>query len=142
LVPAPAGKAGTKELRPDRRAAVEWVEEMRVIRRTGELSTSAKRAKELSVQKGEVVTVATLCTAFLAYVTSHPEEYRDQKNPPCRIVEIRKAFEGRAAAEVAAPKIEDWLAGVQEDRKLANATINKPRGTFSMLYKMANGRAW
>jgi hypothetical protein len=45
-----------------------------------------------------MVTVATLCTAFLAYITSHPEEYRDQKNPPRRIEEIRKAFEGRLAA--------------------------------------------
>ena len=131
----PKGNLVRKSFGPDRRAAVEWVEEMRVIRRTGELPTSAKRAKGPSVQKDEVVTVATLCSAFLAYVKSHPDEYRDQKNPPRRIEEIRKAFEGRAAAEVTAPEIEDWLAGVQEDRELANATINKLRGTFSMLYK-------
>jgi site-specific recombinase XerD len=79
--------------------------------------------------------VATLCSAFLAYVTSHSDEYRDQKNPPRRIEEIRKAFEGRGAAEITAPEIEDWLAVVQENRELANATINKLRRTFSMLYK-------
>jgi hypothetical protein len=55
-----------------------------VLRRTGELSTRAKRTKEPSVQKDEVVTVATFCTALLAYVRSHQDEYRDQKNPPRR----------------------------------------------------------
>src|ERR1700733_5341780 len=131
----PQGKLVRKSFGPDRRAAVQWVEEMRVIRRRGELPTSAKRANEPSIQKDEVVTVATLCTAFLAYITSHPEEYRDQKNPPRRIEEIRKAFEGRLAAEITPPEIEEWLAAVQEDRELANGTINKLRGTFSMLYK-------
>ena len=131
----PKGKLVRKSFGPDRRAAVEWVEEMRVIRRRGELPTSAKRAKEPSIPKDEVVTVATLCTAFLAYIRSHPEEYRDQKNPPRRIEEIRKAFEGRLAAEITPPEIEEWLAAVQEDRELANGTINKLRGTFSMLYK-------
>jgi hypothetical protein len=124
-----------KSFGPDRRAAVEWVEEMRVTRRTGQLPTSAKRAQEPSIQKDEVVTVATLCTAFLAYIKSHPEEYRDQKNPPRRIEEIRNAFEGRVAAKITPPEIEEWLAAVQENRELANGTINKLRGTFSMLYK-------
>jgi site-specific recombinase XerD len=132
---SPEGNLVRKSFGPDRRAAVDWVEEARVTRRTGTLPTSAKPKKKPPVQKNEVVTVATLCTAFLAYVTSHPEEYRDQKNPPRRIEEIGKAFEGRGAAGVTAPEIEDWLAGVQEDRELANATINKLRGTFSMLYK-------
>jgi hypothetical protein len=124
-----------KSFGSDRRAAVEWVEEMRVIRRTGDLPKSAKRAQKPRVQKDEVVTVATLCRAFLAYITSHPEEYRDQKNPPRRIEEIRKAFEGSLAAEITPPEIEEWLVAVQEDRELANGTINKLRGTFSMLYK-------
>jgi len=128
----PDGKLVRKSFGLDRRAAIDWVDEARVLRRAGTLPSSAKRKK---VEKEEVVTVATLCSAFLAYVKSHPEEYRDQKNPPRRIEEIGKAFEGRAAAKVTAPEIEDWLAGVQEDRELANATINKLRGTFSMLYK-------
>jgi hypothetical protein len=63
--------------------------------------------KEPLVQRHEVVTVAPLCSAFLAYVKSHPDEYRDQKNPPPRIEEIRKALEGREAAEVTAPELED-----------------------------------
>jgi site-specific recombinase XerD len=129
------GKLVRKSFGLDRRAAVDWVEEVRVMRRIGTLPSSAKPKKKFTVQKDEAVTVATLCSAFLAYVKSHPDEYRDQKNPPRRIEEIRKAFEGRVAAEITAPEIEDWLAGVQEDRELANATINKLRGTFSMLYK-------
>jgi hypothetical protein len=93
----PDGKLVRKSFGLDRRAAVDWVDEARVLRRAGTLPSSAKRKK---VQKDEVVTVATLCSAFLAYVKSHPEEYRDQKNPPRRIEEISKAFEGRGAAEV------------------------------------------
>jgi site-specific recombinase XerD len=46
----------------------------------------------------------------------------------------RRSTEG-GAAEITAPEIEGWLADVQKDRELANATINKLRGTFSMLYK-------
>ncbi len=130
------GKIVRKSFGPDRRAAIDWVEEMRVLRRAGTLPTSAKPKKVPEVRKDGAVTVATLCSAFLAYVKSHPDdECRDQKNPPRRIEEIRKAFGERVAAEVTAPEIEDWLTGVQEDRELANATINKLRGTFSMLYK-------
>jgi site-specific recombinase XerD len=132
---SPEGKLVRKSFGPDRRAAVDWVEDARVLRRTGKLPESARRVKEPSVQEDEAVTVAELCTAFLVYVQGHPEEYRDQKNPPRRIDEIDKAFEGRVAAEVTAPEIEGWLDGIQEDRELANATINKLRGTFSMLYK-------
>jgi site-specific recombinase XerD len=132
---SPEGKLVRKSFGPDRRAAVDWVEDARVLRRVGKLPASAKRVKEPSVQNDEAVTVATLCTAFLAYVQGHPEEYRDQKNPPRRIEEIRKAFEGRVADEITAPQVEEWLAGIQEDRELANATVNKLRGTFSMLYK-------
>jgi site-specific recombinase XerD len=44
------------------------------------------------------------------------------------------------AAEVTSPEIEEWLNDVQEDRELANATINKLRGTFSMLYKHGKRR--
>ena len=47
------------------------------------LPTSAKPKKDPPVQKKEVVTVATLSSAFLAYVKSHPEDqYRDQKTRP------------------------------------------------------------
>jgi hypothetical protein len=70
-----------------RRAVVDWVEKMRVLRRTGVLPASAKPKKVApQVQKDGVVTVDTLCSAFQAYVKSHPEEYRDQKEraPPNR----------------------------------------------------------
>jgi site-specific recombinase XerD len=136
----PDGKLVRKSFGPDRRAAVDWVEEARVLRRSGTLPSSAKPKKEPQVQKNGVVTVAALCDEFLGYVQSHSEEYRDQKNPPRRIEEIRKAYEGRVAAEVTAPEIDEWLDGVQEDRELANATINKLRGTFSMLYKHGKRR--
>jgi hypothetical protein len=76
----------------DRRAAIDWVEEAKVIRRTGTLPSSAKPKKKPPVQKDEVMTVAALCSAFLGYVKGQPDEYRDQKNPPRRIEEIRKAL--------------------------------------------------
>lgn len=66
---------------------------------------------------------------------AHPEEYRDQKNPPRRINQIKDAFGERRAAELKSSEIEEWLDSVQEDRELSNATINKLRGTFSMIYK-------
>ena len=81
------------------------------------------------------VTVEFLCDEFLGYVKAHPDEYRDQKNPPRRINEIKSAFGNRLAAELKAPEIEEWLNRVQENRELSNATINKLRGTFSMIYK-------
>jgi integrase len=132
---SPEGKLVRKSFGPDRRAAVDWVEAARVTRRTGTLPTSAKQVKVTPLEAYRVVSVSRLCSEFSKYIREHPDEYRDQKNPPRRIRDIRKAFWGREAANVVAPEIEEWLAGVQEDAELANATINKLRGTFSMLYK-------
>jgi site-specific recombinase XerD len=132
---SPEGKLVRKSFGPDRGAAVAWVEDARVIRRTGKLPTSAKPKKEEPAKPDALVTVDVLSAEFVAYVTSRPDEYRDQKNPPRRIEEIRKAFTGREASGINAPEIEEWLDGIQKDRELANATMNKLRGTFSMLYR-------
>jgi site-specific recombinase XerD len=132
---SPEGKLVRKSFGRDRRAAVDWVDAARVTRRTGTLPTSAKTQKEASASVVGVATVDVLCAEFASYIQGHPEEYRDQNNPPRRIEEIRNAFEGKTAAEITAPQIEEWLAGIHEDRELANATVNKLRGTFSMLYK-------
>jgi site-specific recombinase XerD len=137
---SPEGKLVRKSFGPDRRAAIDWVDAARVIRRTGTLPTSAKLVKEVPPKTNRVVSVSRLCAEFSKYIREHPEEYRDQKNPPRRIKDIRKAFWGREAAAIAAPEIEEWLASVQEDGELANATINKLRGTFSMLYKHGKRR--
>jgi site-specific recombinase XerD len=137
---SPEGKLVRKSFGPDRAAAIAWVEDARVVRRTGTLPISAKQAKAAPAEAETVKTIDVLCAEFLAYIQGHPEEYRDQKNPPRRIEEIRTAFEGRSAAGITAPNIEEWLAGVQEDRELANATINKLRGTFSMIYKHGKRR--
>jgi site-specific recombinase XerD len=83
----------------------------------------------------DAITVGKLCDEFERYVKAHPEEYRDQSNPPRRIVEIKEMFGDRAAATIKSSEIEDWLDAIQEDRNLANATINKMRGTFSMIFK-------
>jgi site-specific recombinase XerD len=131
----PEGKLVRKSFGRDRQAAIAWVEDARRVRRSGDgdLATSARNEVKPKIEG--VVTIDTLCAEFLAYIKATPEEYRDQKNPPRRIEEIRLAFEGREAAAVMSPEIEAWLAGIQEDRELANATINKMRGTFSMLFK-------
>jgi len=57
----PDGKLVRKSFGLDRRAAVDWVDEARVLRRAGTLPSSAKRKK---VQKDEVVTVATSAARF------------------------------------------------------------------------------
>jgi site-specific recombinase XerD len=125
-----------------RAEAIAWVEKARTIKRTGEgvLPTTAKRPVLTTTEIGilgesEAITIGRLCDEFLRYVVSHPEEYRDQTNPPKRIAEIRSAFGDRNATKLKSSEIEDWLEEIQEDRDLANATINKLRGTFSMLYK-------
>lgn len=122
--------------------AIAWVEKARTIRRTGEgvLPTTAKRpvlttAEVAVLGDADAITVGKLCDEFLQYVRAHPEEYRDQVNPPKRIAEIKKVFGERNAKKLKCPEVEDWLDEIQEDRELANATINKMRGTFSMIYK-------
>ncbi|HEV2322455.1 MAG TPA: tyrosine-type recombinase/integrase, partial [Terracidiphilus sp.] len=122
--------------------AVAWVEKARTIRRTGEgvLPTTAKRPVLTTVEvavlgDADAITVGKLCDEFLQYVRAHPEEYRDQVNPPKRIAEIKKVFGERNAKKLKCPEVEDWLDEIQEDRELANATINKMRGSFSMIYK-------
>uniref|UniRef100_A0A7V4XSD5 Site-specific integrase n=1 Tax=Acidobacterium capsulatum TaxID=33075 RepID=A0A7V4XSD5_9BACT len=122
--------------------AVAWVEKARTIKRTGEgvLPTTAKRpvlttAEVAVLGDGTAITVGRLCDEFERYVKAHPEEYRDQTNPPRRIAEIRSMFGHRDAAKLKSSEIEDWLDDIQENRGLASATINKMRGTFSMIYK-------
>ena len=122
--------------------AIAWVEKARTIKRSGEgvLPSTAKRpalttAEMAVLGDNDGLVVGKLCDEFLRYVKAHPEEYRDQKNPPRRIAEIKKVFGGRNAATLKSSEIEEWLDNIQEDRELANATINKMRGTFSMVYK-------
>jgi site-specific recombinase XerD len=122
--------------------AIKWVEKARTIRRTGEgvLPTTAKRpvltTAEVAVL-GDIhaVTMGTLCDEFDRYVKAHAEEYRDQTNPPKRVAEIRQVFGDRAAVTLKPSEIEDWLDKIQKQRNLENATVNKMRGTFSMLFK-------
>ncbi len=125
-----------------RAAATAWVEKARTIKRTGEglLPTTAKRpvlttAEVAVLGNANAITVGKLCDEFERYVKAHPEEYRDQINPPKRIAEIKAMFGARDAAKLKSSEIEDWLDAIQEERHLANATINKMRGTFSMVYK-------
>lgn len=122
--------------------AIAWVEKARTIRRTGEgvLPTTAKRAVLTTAEVAilgdtNAITVGKLCDEFERYVKAHPEEYRDQTNPPKRIAVIKKVFGDRAAATLRATAIENWLDEIQEERDLANATINKMRGTLSMIFK-------
>ncbi|HTD54994.1 MAG TPA: site-specific integrase [Silvibacterium sp.] len=125
-----------------RAEAIAWVEKARTIKRTGEgvLPKTARRpvlttAEVAVLGNPEAVTVSRLCDEFLKYVKAHPEEYRDQVYPLRRIAEIRKKFGDREATVVKASEIEDWLDEIQKERELANATVNKLRGTFSMIYK-------
>lgn len=122
--------------------AVAWVEKARTIKRTGEgvLPSTAKRpvlttAEVAVLGDGTAITVGRLCDEFERYVKAHPEEYRDQTNPPRRIAEIRMIFGHRDATKLKSSEVENWLDNIQENRGLASATINKMRGTFSMIYK-------
>ncbi|HZQ44654.1 MAG TPA: site-specific integrase [Acidobacteriaceae bacterium] len=134
----PDGKLIRKRFGSDRKAAVAWVEEARTIRRNNaaELpATAILHKQKKATAEPPKVTVGLLCDEFLRYVKSHPDEYRDQKNPPRRIEQIRTEFGDRPAETLKSSEIEEWLDSVQEDREVSNATINKLRGTFSMLYK-------
>jgi site-specific recombinase XerD len=122
--------------------AIAWVEKARTIKRTGEgvLPTTAKSpvlttAEVAVLGDPNAIAVGRLCDEFERYVKTHPEEYRDQINPPKRVAEIKAIFGERDAAKLKSSEIEDWLDDIQEKRNLANATINKMRGTFSMVYK-------
>ncbi len=44
-------------------------------------------------------------------------------------------FGDREPRQLKSSEIEDWLDEIQEERDLANATVNKMRGTFSMIFK-------
>jgi site-specific recombinase XerD len=122
--------------------AIAWVEKARTIKRTGEgvLPTTAKRpvlttAEVAVLGDSRAVTVARLCDEFLRYVKAHPEEYRDQINPPKRLAEIRNVFGDQIADRLRSSEVEAWLDKIQEERDLANGTVNKMRGTFSMIFK-------
>jgi site-specific recombinase XerD len=127
--------------------AIGWVEKARTIRRTGEgvLPATAKRpvlttAEVAVLGDADAITVSKLCDEFEHYVKAHPEEYRDHTNPPKRIAEVKEMFGDRVAATLKSSEIEEWLDEIQEQRSLANATINKMRGTLSMIFKHGRRR--
>jgi site-specific recombinase XerD len=124
-----------------RAAAIKWVEKARTVRRDGGLLPATAKQPVLTVSEVAImgttggITVGRLCDEFLKYVQARPEEYRDQKNPPKRISDIKEAFGAYEAGSLKAPAIEHWLDDLAKRRELANATINKLRGTFSMCYQ-------
>jgi site-specific recombinase XerD len=135
-----------KSFKKDRAAAVAYAEEVRRIReeRDGFIPTTAKelamstadiKKKAIEDAISNAITVGRLCDEFKKYVEANPDEYRDQKNPPRRIDKVKAVFGDRAAESLKSSEIEDWLDQLQEDDELANATINKLRGTFSMIFK-------
>jgi site-specific recombinase XerD len=138
----PEGKLVRKTFGRDRQAAIDWVDDARLARRSGEKLPDSAKVKIEKPKPAPVgaVTIDMLASEFLEYIKKNPDEYRDQVNPPRRIEQIRNAFAGRIAAEVTTPEVEDWLEDVQEDREVANATINKLRSTFSMFYKHGKRR--
>lgn len=72
---------------------------------------AAKSTKEMTQQAATPVgiTIDELCDDLLAYIRSRPDEYRDQKNPPARIEQIRLAFGTRLADSIRPFEISDWL---------------------------------
>ena len=72
-----------------------------------------------------VLTVGRLCDEFSSYVAAHPDEYRDQKNPPRRIAEIKTQFGDRETERLKPSEIESWLDAIQSARDLSPATVNK-----------------
>jgi integrase len=125
--------------------AVDQLNKTRFIRRSGE-GIVAKSAKQLTRSKQELVdlgesnvTISELADQYLAHIQdeNNPERPLDQENPPQRLGAIKKAFGDRPAAMIKPYEVTDWLKSL----KLAPATLNRYKSTFSAVYRYAKERA-
>lgn len=85
---------------------------------TGRKVDAAHACKVLGVGLDEAIVSPTVNRP-----AAHPEEYRDQINPPKRILEIRRVLGERIATSLKSSEIEDWLDEIQESRELANRFV-------------------
>jgi hypothetical protein len=108
-VPAPSGKAGAKELRagPKGRGRMGRGDAGDQAHRRAPNERQASEGTLGPETQGGDRGDPLYRVSGLRHESSG--RVRDQKNPARRIEEIRKAFEGRVAAETTAPEIEDWL---------------------------------
>jgi integrase len=123
--------------------AKDYIEKARTIRNTGAgiIPETAKRpAMTLSELErlGGTVTVGELCEDLLRHIKTHPNEYRDQRNPPYRIGLIKSAFGERPAGSIRPPDIADWLDSVAEGK--APATVNRLKATWSTIFRHGKER--
>lgn len=109
----------------DRQAALMWLKlepgRVRVAEGTRPVQDSA-----------QTVTVAELCDEWLAEVQSKPAQYKDQRNPPYRIGQIKAQFGDRPAASVRPSEIRKWLDSFTD---YSPATKNKLKANVSVIYR-------
>lgn len=124
--------------------AIDQLNKVRFIRTSGE-GIVAKSAKQLTRSKSELaafgesdITVGKLADEYLAHIQdeNNPERPQDQENPPQRRLVIKKAFGDKAAALIKPYEVSDWLNSL----KLAPATLNRYKSTFSAVYRYAKER--
>jgi hypothetical protein len=96
---------GSQVVRPERNAAIAYVEKARTLKRTGEgyvPSTSKEAPKTKAEMEFSIstVTVSELCDDLLRHIQSKPDVYKDQRSPPYRINLIKKHFGHRPASTI------------------------------------------
>jgi site-specific recombinase XerD len=159
------GKLVRKSFKRDRNAAIAWVEKARTLKRDGgaDVPTSAKlpirsaaevaadkAAAEKAAKKAAEVLLGDLCDGLLQQIKDRPSVYKDQRNPPFRILRIKKAFGARPAKEIKSREIDDWLHSLmtapttqkrgpkttpQPPRQMSPASQNRYKAMFSAIYK-------
>ena len=83
--------------------------------------------------------VEQLGAEYLAHIQdeNNPDRPLNQQNPPQRIRAIQAAFGDRPEASIKPYEVTDWLKSL----KLAPATLNRYKSTFSAMYRYARERA-
>jgi len=142
------GKLVRKSFGHNRKAAIQYVEKARSVRTTGEgvLPDTAKghvlNLAELELLGGgDGVTMSELCDDYLEHVQTRPDLFKDQRNPPKRVKDIREKFGSRLASSIKPKEIDVWLSslfkmstrgdGRKTDMKPKAATLNRLKAARS-----------
>lgn len=136
----------------DRRRAIDWLEDVRSLKRregadalpskaTEPILTMAEK-KALREERAAGITVGELCDDLKDYIAKHPTQYKDQLNPPRRLDRIKDELGSRVAAGLKPREIEAWLDGLTnghtrrgKGKLLSDASVNRYRVMLSAAYK-------
>jgi len=139
-----SGKDVRKSFGDDKEAATKYAEKTRWLQRSGE-GIVPSTAREAAMTFSEArklrsgIALGQLCNELKTHIATHPQDYKDQVNPPARLDRIKGDLGDRSAESIEPAEIRAWLNTLTgpKGKKLSDGSWNRYKAQFSAVYKHA-----